>query len=231
MSHNFSFLFSYRGCFCYSHAHVKYQMIYFDDQPNTIFHSLFKISAITINFVMSYNFSFSFPTWGVLLQKSKWNYICIQLTHTCFSEWEDVFLHEKEISILYWESIRIDSSFSSRNTSFPLWKQEMSEWRSGAVLGRLLNLFVWINMVICYKSVLLTWHIHRDGRQVFLSISMLTTNHNRHSNFIPCSPLPKLSTKWYILTDNQMPISQSPFKICSITIHFSNVSQLFFFFS
>ena len=124
MSHNFSFFFSYRGCFVIPMPMWSTKWYISTTNQIPFFHSLFKISAITINFVMSYNFSFSFPTWGVLLQKSKWNYICIQLTHTCFSEWEDVFLHEKEISILYWESIRIDSSFSSRNTSFPLWQQK-----------------------------------------------------------------------------------------------------------
>jgi hypothetical protein len=59
-------------------------------------HSLFKISSTTIYFLMSYNFSFSFPPEGVLLQN-------IQLTQDlCFQSGKDVFLDKKELSILIW---------------------------------------------------------------------------------------------------------------------------------
>ena len=47
------------------------------------------------------------------------------------------------------QSACIVNSFSSRNISFSLWKTEMCEWTSGAVLGRLLEVAAFIRLTQC----------------------------------------------------------------------------------
>ena len=111
----------------------------------TFSHTLFKISSITIHFLMSYNFSFLF------LQRvfcNKWAselHLHSAYTGSLFSEWE--------VYVPRWEGIIntycIVNSFSSRNISFPLWKTEMCGRTSGAVLGRLLEVAAFICLTQC----------------------------------------------------------------------------------
>ncbi len=179
----------------------------------TFSHTLFKISSITIHFLMSYNFSFLFlqrvfcNKWAselhlhsadtgslfsewerrVSYPRKNYQYWLIFLsclgTHPSHSENRNVWMNIRRcfmevaasFSLTTWityafslhmssvftvgrmcssvrrncQSACIVNSFSSRNISFSLWKTEMCEWTSGAVLGRLLEVAAFICLTQC----------------------------------------------------------------------------------
>ena len=120
--------------------------------------SILKILFNRNSYLMSNN-SVSLSYRGCFVMKEQVNFICIQHTQG-----------------------------STSNCSNLPQKALCRCWlRSGAVLGRLLHLFVWLNVVSWYTSVFSPETIDIcDVRQVFLSVSDIDDKPKRLFRVIPC---------------------------------------------